>query len=228
MDDKRAYVREMFARIAPRYDMLNRVMTLGRDKSWRTRAAELALDSNRAPRALDLATGTGDLANALVTRAPQAQVAALDIVPEMLTLAQSKYGGASIEWLDGDALELPFPDETFDAITSAFMLRNVADLELCFGEMARVAKRGGRIVALEITPPRLPLWSALYRFYFFRVVPLIGGALSDSEAYRYLPASLARFISAEELAEVMRRAGLREVQYELLNLGTVAIHRGIK
>ena len=146
----------------------------------------------------------------------------------MLVLAQSKYGGATIEWLNGDALELPFPSDTFDAITSAFMLRNVVDLERTFGEMARVAKPDGRVVALEITQPRLPVWSALYRFYFFRLVPLLGGALSDSEAYRYLPASSARFITAEEVAEVMRRAGLREVQYQLLNLGTVAIHRGVK
>jgi demethylmenaquinone methyltransferase/2-methoxy-6-polyprenyl-1,4-benzoquinol methylase len=225
---KRAYVREMFARIAPRYDLLNRLMTFGMDQRWRVRAARLAVRENPAPFALDLATGTGDFAIAIQSVAPRARVIGLDLVYEMLAHAQAKNDARAIPLLTGDALALPFPAHTFDAITSAFMLRNVVDLERAFAEMVRVAKPGARLVALEITQPRLPLWSALYKFYFYRLVPRLGGALSDADAYRYLPDSAARFVNAEELANLMRRAGLTDVSYELLNLGTVAIHVGSK
>lgn len=226
--EKRSYVRNMFARIAPRYDTLNRVMTFGMDQTWRVRAARLALGNQTAPRVLDLATGTGDFAIALQSVSAQSRIIGLDLVPEMLELASKKNGVNAVPLLAGDALDLPFPPNTFDAITSAFMLRNVVSLDRAFAEMARVAKPGARIVALEITQPRLPLWSTLYKFYFFRMVPLLGGMLSDGEAYRYLPDSLARFVDAPALAEIMRRAGLSDVQYELLNLGTVAIHSGTK
>lgn len=218
----------MFARIAPRYDLLNRLMTFGMDASWRARAAKLAVANEPAPRVLDLATGTGDFAIAIQQLAPAARVIGLDLVYEMLAYAQQKNFARALPLLTGDALDLPFPDNTFNAITSAFMLRNVVSLERAFSEMARVAKPHARIVALEITQPRLPLWSAFYKFYFYRLVPMLGGALSDRDAYRYLPDSAARFVNADELAEVMRRAGLQNVRYELLNLGTVAIHVGTK
>jgi len=224
--DKHAYVRAMFARIAPRYDLLNRLMTLGQDQRWRVRAAQLAVGGNPAPLVLDLATGTGDFARAVKTVAPSARVIGLDLVPEMLERARRKAGTDAVPLLAGDALDLPFPAGTFDAVTSAFLLRNVTSLERALGEMARVVKPGGRVVALEITQPRLPLWSSFYRFYFYRLVPVLGGALSDREAYRYLPESLARFVNADELARLMQHAGLRDVRYELLNLGTVAIHAG--
>lgn len=233
---KRTYVREMFARIAPRYDTLNRLMTFGLDRGWRVRAARLAVGANAAPSVLDLATGTGDFALAIQQVAPAAQVVGLDLVYEMLAFAQQKNAAPAgsagkhetLPLLTGDALDLPFPDNTFDAITSAFMLRNVVSLERAFAEMARVSKPGAHLVALEITQPRLPLWSELYKFYFYRLVPLLGGALSDREAYRYLPDSAARFVNADELAAIMRGAGLADVRYELLNLGTVAIHVGTK
>lgn len=232
-NEKRSYVREMFARIAPRYDTLNRLMTFGMDQGWRVRAARLAVGGTSAPFVLDLATGTGDFAIALEAMAQNARVIGLDLVPEMLEFARRKNFARAgpreaLPLLAGDALDLPFPDNTFDAITSAFMLRNVVNLERAFQEMARVAKPYARIVALEITQPRLPLWSTLYKFYFYRLVPLLGGALSDRDAYRYLPDSAARFVNADELARIMTNAGLREVRYELLNLGTVAIHVGIK
>jgi demethylmenaquinone methyltransferase / 2-methoxy-6-polyprenyl-1,4-benzoquinol methylase len=223
---KRTYVRDMFARIAPRYDALNRLMTFGMDQGWRVRAARLAVGKNAAPFVLDLATGTGDFAIAIQIVAPAARVIGLDLVYEMLAYAQGKH--EALPLLTGDALDLPFPDNTFDAITSAFMLRNVVSLERAFSEMARVSKPGAHIVALEITQPRLPLWSELYKFYFYRLVPLLGGALSDRDAYRYLPDSAARFVDADALAKIMRGAGLRDVRYELLNVGTVAIHAGTK
>lgn len=237
---KRAYVRDMFARIAPRYDLLNRLMSFGLDARWRARAARRAIGAQTAPFILDLATGTGDFAIEIQNSAPQARVIGLDLVYEMLVYAQQKNnaranragaalaGRAALPLLAGDALDLPFPDDTFDGITSAFMLRNVVSLERAFAEMTRVMKPGGRVVALEITQPRLPLWSALYKFYFYRLVPILGGALSDRAAYRYLPASAARFVNAAELARVMRAAGLRNVTYELLNMGTVALHAGDK
>ncbi len=225
---KRTYVQNMFARIAPRYDLMNRLMTFGMDANWRARAARMAVGENAAPFVLDLATGTGDFAIAIQQLRPNARVIGLDLVYEMLAYAQQKNKARAIPLVTGDALDLPFPNNTFDAITSAFMLRNVVSLERAFAEMARVAKPGGRVVALEITQPRLPLWSALYKFYFYRLVPMLGGALSDTDAYRYLPDSAARFVNADELANVMRSARLENVKYELLNVGTIAIHRGDK
>jgi demethylmenaquinone methyltransferase/2-methoxy-6-polyprenyl-1,4-benzoquinol methylase len=234
MDDKRTFVRAMFARIAPRYDLVNFLMTFGQDRRWRRRAAALALaPSPTVPLALDLATGTGDLLYALAQVNPHTRGIGLDLTREMLNRAAEKTRRAA--WVtapslvNGDTLELPFPRDTFDAITSAFMLRNLTDLERAFSEMARVARPQARVVALEITRPRLPLWRALFQFYFYRLVPLLGGLVSgDFGAYRYLPESLSAFTSAEELAAIMTRAGLRQVRYVLLNLGTIAIHYGTK
>ncbi len=235
MNDKRSYVRDMFGRIAPRYDLLNRVMSMGMDQEWRRRAAFLAIGrAGDSPLALDLATGTGDLIITLAECRPHAQIVGLDLTYEMLALAPAKLAATAgrVEaagLVNGDSLDLPFPDNTFDAITSAFMLRNLVDLERGFREMVRVIKPGGRIVALEITRPRLPIWRALFELYFYRMVPIFGGLISgDFSAYRYLPQSLQRFISPEELAAVMARAGVRDVRWVLLNLGTVAIHYGVK
>ncbi len=235
MNDKRSYVRSMFGRIAPHYDLLNRLMSMGMDQAWRCRAAELALDgSPDSPLALDLATGTGDLIIALNDIKPNARVVGLDLTYEMLALAPDKLahsspGTLALGLVDGDTLDLPFPENTFEAITSAFMLRNLVDVERGFREMVRVTKPGGRIVALEITRPRLPIWRALFELYFYRMVPILGGVVSgDFGAYSYLPNSLQRFISPEELAATMTRAGVRDVRWVLLNLGTVAIHYGVK
>ena len=223
----------MFARIAPGYDLGNRLMTFGQDQGWRVRAARVALDgAPAAPRVLDLATGTGDLALALAQVNPQARTVGLDLTYEMLAGAAGKLERAdhhrAIQLLNGDTLDLPFPTGAFDAITSAFMLRNLVDLERGLKEMVRVTRPGGRIVALEITRPHLPLWRELFRLYFYQIAPLLGAAATgDFEAYHYLPNSLTYFLSADELAAVMTRAGVKNVQYVLLNLGTVAIHYGI-
>ncbi len=235
MNDKRSYVKNMFDRIAPRYDLLNRLMSMGMDQDWRRRAAALAIGgAGASPLALDLATGTGDLIITLAECRPQARIVGLDLAYEMLALAPAKVDKSVARsnargLVNGDSLDLPFPDNTFDAITSAFMLRNLVDLERGFREMVRVTKPGGRIVALEITRPRLPLWRRLFELYFYRMVPILGGLISgDFKAYSYLPQSLQRFISPEELARVMARSGVRDVRWVLLNLGTVAIHYGVK
>ncbi len=235
MNDKRSYVRDMFGRIAPRYDLLNRLMSMGMDQAWRRRAAALALDgTDSSPYALDLATGTGDLIIALAECRPGAHIVGLDLTYEMLALAPDKLAHSPVlaratGLVNGDSLDLPFPSDTFDAITSAFMLRNLVDIERGFREMVRVTRPGGRIVALEITRPQLPIWRAVFEFYFYRLVPILGGLVSgDFGAYSYLPNSLQRFISPEELAQVMARAGVRDVRWVLLNVGTVAIHYGIK
>lgn len=234
MNDKRTFVRQMFARIAPRYDLANRLMTFGLDGRWRNRAAQIALEGRRkGPYLLDLGTGTGDLASRLATLSSNAHVVGLDLTLEMMGLAATKMkrvrAGPGGELVNGDTLDLPFPDNTFDAITSAFVLRNLVDLDRAFSEMIRVARPKARIVALEITQPREPLFGAFYRFYFNRAAPVIGGLVSgDFAAYRYLPYSLSVFVSAEELAATMTRAGIREVKFIALNFGTVAIHFGTK
>lgn len=231
--DKRRYVRDMFARIAPRYDLMNQLMTFGQHQRWRVQAAHLALDNARnAPAALDLATGTGDFIAALHKVNPETRAVGLDLTAAMLGVAVEKSRAEDKQLtrlLVGDALDLPFTDNSFDAVTSGFMLRNVTDLSRSFAEMVRVVKPNGRIVALEITRPGLPVWRALYRFYFYRFVPLLGGLISGQlDAYRYLPQSLSDFVAADELVRIMMSAGVREVKFRLLMLGTVAIHWGLK
>jgi demethylmenaquinone methyltransferase/2-methoxy-6-polyprenyl-1,4-benzoquinol methylase len=234
LNEKRAFVRSTFARIAPNYDLANRLMTFGMDLSWRKRAARLALgDEVPDPFLLDVGTGTGDQAFMLSALCPHGHVVGIDFTSEMLNLALRKSRredeNQAPGLVNGDSLDLPFPSNTFEGITSAFVLRNLANLDLAFAEMVRVAKPNGRIVALEITRPRHPIWRDLFSIYFSRIVPLLGGAVSrDFPAYRYLPYSVSIFLTADELAGTMTRAGIRNVQYLLLNLGTVAIHFGVK
>jgi demethylmenaquinone methyltransferase / 2-methoxy-6-polyprenyl-1,4-benzoquinol methylase len=234
VSDKRTLVRGMFSRIAPNYDLANRLLTFGMDQSWRKQAAQFTLSGEvREPYLLDIGTGTGDLAITLSTLCPNGHLVGIDLTTEMLELAVAKIGrdrtNPAPRLINGDSLDLPFPGDTFDGVTSAFVLRNLASLESAFAEMVRVAKPNARIVALEITQPGQPIWRTFYRLYFYRVVPLLGGLVSgDFPAYRYLPYSLSIFVSAGELTRIMTHAGIRNVQYILLNRGTVAIHFGIK
>lgn len=234
MNDKRSYVREMFGRIAPHYDRGNRLISLGMDKGWRRQAAAILLSGGVSqPHLLDVGTGTGDLAIMLSSLCPSGRVIGIDLTLEMMQFASAKFGNASLDpvpsLVNGDTIDLPFRADTFDGIISAFVLRNVTSLDSAFAEMLRVAKPNAPIVALEITRPGLPIWRSLYRFYFYRLAPLFAGTVSgDMAAYRYLPRSLSIFLSARELADSMMRAGIRDVNYELLNLETVAIHYGKK
>ena len=228
--DKAEYVRTMFTRIARRYDLMNALMTGGRHHAWR-RLTAAALHAAPAGPVLDLATGTGDLALAIRRARPAAFVIAADFSEGMLREAAAKLarrGEPGIRLVAADALALPFRDGTFAAVTSAFLLRNLADLARGVAEMRRVTRPGGLVVTLEITRPRVPGWDGLFGFYFHRVVPAVGAVVAgDRAAYRYLPDSVERFVSPQGLAELMRRAGLADVHYRRLGLGTIALHVGV-
>jgi len=223
-------VQTMFSRITRRYDLMNRVMTGGRDQSWRRTAAR---DVQLKPdgRVLDLATGTGDLAFALSERYPTSRVVGMDFSETILREGARKSaarGETRCAWGVGDALALPFPDATFDGCTSAFLIRNVVDLPLCLREMKRVVKPGGRVVCMEITHPQTPVFKQFFTLYFYKLVPIIGGIIAgDPKAYSYLPNSLTRFPPAESLKRIMAETGYRDVSYRLLGLGTMAIHTGV-
>jgi demethylmenaquinone methyltransferase/2-methoxy-6-polyprenyl-1,4-benzoquinol methylase len=216
----------MFDRIAGFYDLMNSVMTAGLHHRWRSRAADLAAVGPGSA-ALDVATGTGDLAIELARRAgPGGEVIGSDFSEEMLSLARRKAPEIGFEW--GNALELPYPDGRFDAATVGFGARNFADLDRGLAEMARVVRPGGRVVVLEITTPQRPPLSTFFRVWFDRVVPLLGRLTGESLAYSYLPSSVRRFPGPEGLAAAMARAGLRDIRWILTAGGIIAIHVGTK
>jgi demethylmenaquinone methyltransferase/2-methoxy-6-polyprenyl-1,4-benzoquinol methylase len=223
-------VRVMFDRIARRYDLMNSLMTGGRHQAWRRVAARIA-EPQPGGLALDVATGTGDLALALLAQTPIRGVIGLDFSDGMLKVGREKLRrkdpGGRVKLVIGDALRLPFPDKTFACVASAFLLRNLADLAQGLAEMRRVTHPGGKVVALEITQPTLPGWSHLFGWYFHRLVPRLGALVSGNrEAYTYLPRSVERFLPPAQLSWLMERVGLRSVGYRRLGLGTVTIHAG--
>ena len=226
--EKRGYVRQMFGAIAPRYDLMNRLMTLRRDRVWRRTVVRLcALPCGG--RLLDVATGTGDIGYEALRADPTATVVGLDLAPEMMLLGRRKQRGRSFPFIEGDGLSLPFGDNTFDAVASGFMMRNVVDITLAFAEQIRVVRPGGRVVCLEITLPRTPVLGRLIEIYFFRVVPFVGRLISGHrEAYMYLPESVAAFPSPLELKRMVESVGLRDVRFRTAMFGTIAIHWGIK
>jgi demethylmenaquinone methyltransferase/2-methoxy-6-polyprenyl-1,4-benzoquinol methylase len=216
-------VRAMFDRIARIYDLLNSVMTAGMHHAWRRRAADLAR-VGPGSRALDVATGTGDLALELAGRG--ASVTGMDFSPAMLELAREK--GPDVEFEEGDALELRYGDGEFDAVTVGFGARNFSDLDRGLREMARATKPSGRVVVLEITTPQRPPLSWFFRLWFDRVVPVLGRMAGDRDAYTYLPSSVRRFPGPDELAERMAAAGLTDVRWILTAGGIIAIHSGTR
>jgi demethylmenaquinone methyltransferase/2-methoxy-6-polyprenyl-1,4-benzoquinol methylase len=212
-------VRRMFDRIAPVYDTMNRAMTAGLDRRWRRITVAAVVEPG--DRVLDACCGTGDLAIAALPVARE--IVGLDFSEAMLARARRK--APAIEWVQGDALELPFPDESFDAATVGFGVRNVEDLEAGLRELHRVLKSGGRVGILEITRPRGPL-AAFYKLWFDVLIPLAGKLLPGGAAYTYLPASVRRFPGAEDLAELLRAVGFVGVNFRLLGGGIVALHVG--
>lgn len=213
----------MFGRIVPRYDRMNRLMSFGMDVGWRRLAAEAV--EPRGKRVLDLGTGTGDLAHELARRGAAGVVGA-DFSPAMLAVASGRYaGGGHYAWLAADGHHLPFRDASFDALTNAFVLRNLVDLPGALREMARVLRPGGRLVCLDMTQPPPGVFAAAYRLYFNHIMPPIAGLLSgDRAAYRYLPNSLSGFPDADALASMLQEAGFHDVRYHRLGGGAVALH----
>jgi demethylmenaquinone methyltransferase / 2-methoxy-6-polyprenyl-1,4-benzoquinol methylase len=216
-------VKAMFDRIARVYDRMNSVMTAGMHHRWRERAAELARVGPGST-ALDVATGTGDLAIALARRG--ADVTGSDFAPAMLEIARKKAPRLTFE--EGDALNLAYPDSSFDAATVGFGARNFADLDRGLAEMTRVTRSGGRVVVLEITTPRKPPLSWFFRAWFDTAVPTLGRVAGDSDAYTYLPSSVRRFPAPEELAGRMAASGLVDLRWILTAGGIIAIHAGTK
>ena len=220
----------MFDRIAPRYDLLNRVLSAGTDLQWRRRALDIARLGENG-RALDVGTGTGDFALALLARSPRsATVAGVDISPGMLEVAERRAAragvGARYERLIASVESLPFPDGAFDVAVAGFVIRNVGDIPKGLREMRRVLRRGGRALILDLHTPRNPTVRRLYRGFSF-ISPRLAAALgSDAEAYRYLPRSIEAFHDPEALATLLREAGFERVRFERLTFGIAAIHVG--
>lgn len=230
---KPTYVRGMFGRIARVYDVTNKVMTVGLDRRWRAFAArQVALGPGQT--ALDIGTGTGDLAIAVARQSPpDTHIIGVDFATEMLDVGRQKLRRLGlderIDLRQGDGEGLPFADMTFDACCSAFVVRNMADLNRGFSEMLRVVKPGGRVVCLEISHPHNPLFSAAFHLYFDRLVPLLGTLIGRAfDAYSYLPSSVTVFPNAPRLKEIMQDAGLRDVRYYYLLGGVVAVHVGLR
>jgi demethylmenaquinone methyltransferase / 2-methoxy-6-polyprenyl-1,4-benzoquinol methylase len=228
---KGAYVREMFAAIAPRYDRANKLLTAGVDEAWRRRAvAELA--APHGGRIADLCCGTGDLVFHLLRTDPSLKVVGVDFTPPMLDGARARARRedpqARADFVEGDVTRLPFPDASFDGATMGFSMRNVVDVVGTLKEARRILRPGARFVNLDVTKPANPLVRRLFGLYFYGVVPLVGGLVGGSKtAYRYLPNSLTNFPGADGLAERFRTAGFRDVRTIRLGFGAIAIHVGV-
>jgi demethylmenaquinone methyltransferase / 2-methoxy-6-polyprenyl-1,4-benzoquinol methylase len=219
-------VRAMFDRIAGVYDLMNSVMTAGLHHRWRERAADLA-ELRPGGRALDVASGTGDLAIELSRRvAPGGEVIGSDFSEGMLERARRKAPELTFEW--GDALSLKYGDDEFDAATVGFGARNFSDLEQGLREMARVVRPGGRVVVLEITTPQKPPLSTFFSLWFDRIVPLLGKLAAEPEAYTYLPSSVKRFPGPEALGAQLAATGLVDVRWILTAGGIIALHSGTR
>jgi demethylmenaquinone methyltransferase / 2-methoxy-6-polyprenyl-1,4-benzoquinol methylase len=223
-------VRGMFDRIAGVYDLMNSAMTAGLHHQWRERAVDRA-NVGPGSDALDVCCGTGDLALALRRRiGPDGRVVGCDFSEPMLDLARQKSGeeGLAVEFGWADALELPYGDKSFDAVTVGFGARNLADLEKGLSEMARVLRPGGRLAILEITRPQREPLSSFYSLWFDRLVPVIGSLAGDPDAYSYLPNSVRTFPEPQRLAEMIDAAGFNEIRWLLLAGGIIAIHSATK
>ncbi|GIL08905.1 MAG: demethylmenaquinone methyltransferase [Chloroflexota bacterium] len=226
--ERAVYVRDMFDRIAGRYNLMNRLMTFGQDIRWRRFVVQQA----RLPaggRLLDLATGTGDIAFEALRAVPDVRAIGADFSLPMMRVGQRLPAGARVAWLGADALDLPFAADTFDAVTSGYLVRNVIDIPRTLREQLRVLKPGGRIVILDSAPPPANLLRPFILFHLRVIIPTLGRLVSgDAAAYQYLPSSTQAFKTPDELAAIMRAAGVANVQYRTFMFGTMAVHWGDK
>lgn len=229
-DERTDYVREMFDRIAGRYNLMNRIMTGGQDGRWRRFAVDQAQLPHRGA-LLDLATGTGDIAFEALKKRPAAQVFGADFALRMMQVGQQAQYGGQVTWTGADAMRLPYADESFDAVVSGYLLRNVADIPKVLAEQRRVLKPGGRIVVLDTSPPPKNLLRPLIMLHLRYGIPLLGRLLAGkraADAYRYLPQSTQAFKTPAELAVLVEAAGFRDVQFKTFMFGAMAVHWGVK
>lgn len=228
--EKDQYVQQMFGRIARRYNLMNRLMTAGQDQRWR----RFVIGKAAVPRqgvVLDLATGTGDIAFEIVKDEPTAQVVGADFAVPMMQVGQSMPLGQHVAWCAADAMNLPFPAGSFDAVVSGYLVRNVSDLPRTLAEQVRVLKPGGRVVILDTTPPPKNILRPAIIAYLKYGIPLLGRVISGkqaADAYRYLPESTQAFRTPDELADLMRKAGVQQVEYKTFMFGTMVVHWGVR
>ncbi len=227
-DSKAGTVQNMFGRIAGRYDLMNRLMTFGRDRAWhRTVVRRAALPPGG--RLLDIGSGTGGIVCVALDMDPSLSVVAADFTFEMMRAGRVRHQDKPIQWCGADALRLPFGDNAFDAVTSGYLIRNVIDIGQAFAEQIRVLRPGGRVICLDTSPPPDGFQKPLIAFYLQKVIPLMGGLISgDSYAYRYLPESTQQFKTPEAIQATMQAAGLVNVSFRRLMFGTVVILQGTK
>lgn len=232
LSDKGEKIQQMFGAIAPRYDFLNRLLSFGIDRRWRTKAVRL-LKYREGSRILDVATGTGDVALEIARRTPgSVRITGADFCREMIDLgavkvAASPYAGR-IDLKVAPCEDLPFANDTFDSITIAFGIRNVVDRKLGLAEMWRVLRPGGRMIILEFSTPRSQLFRQLYYFYFRRLLPVVGGLFSRYNAYKYLPDSVLEFPSQEDFSRMIAEAGFHNIHLHELTFGIATIYVGEK
>jgi len=230
--NKASYVNRMFTAIAPRYDLLNSLLSFRQDQGWRKfTVAQCRLPSGGL--VLDVCTGTGEIARELARNHKDSRIVGIDLNPDMLARAKAKLAplaaGKRVHLMMGDGLRLPFRDNTFNCATIGFALRNVTDVAAAFREMARVVQPRGRVISLELTRPTSPLVRAVYYVYLRRIAPFIGGIISGKrEAYTYLPDSILEFPPPEAVAAIMQSVGLQQVATYRLTLGSATVHVGIK
>jgi demethylmenaquinone methyltransferase / 2-methoxy-6-polyprenyl-1,4-benzoquinol methylase len=221
-------MRRMFSRISPDYDFMNRLMTFGRDMSWRRLVIAIA-DVPKGGRMLDVGTGTGDIAFEALRLDSSVRVAGVDFTYEMMEFGRRRDDAKKVDWVRADAMCLPFPDATFDAAVSGFLVRNVTDVRSTIMEQVRVVKPGGCVVCLDTSPAGKTILRPAIMFYLRIVIPFLGKLLTgEGDAYRYLTKSTINFIKAEILADIMRDAGLEDVSFKRLMFGNIAVHQGVR
>jgi demethylmenaquinone methyltransferase/2-methoxy-6-polyprenyl-1,4-benzoquinol methylase len=228
MKEKSRSIRIMFGGIAGKYDLMNRLMTFGQDQVWRRWVVRMA-NPPLGGRLLDAGTGTGRIGQEVLKSYPATRVTGSDFSLEMMQAGKRRHAGGGMFWCAGDALCLPFKDESFDVVTSGYLIRNVEDAGMAFSEQVRVLKTGGRVVCLDTSPPPNTLLKPFIVFFLTHIIPLLGQIISrNRSAYTYLPESTQTFYTPDALATVMQRAGLTNIFHRSFMLGTIAIHVGTK